>query len=63
MQTYYQALDVAINNLKRLNRLRIKGKLLSREDKDSFKLYQQIVRANDTGVYTNEVKTILNVKL
>ena len=59
MRTFYQCLDVAIRNLKRLNQLRIKGKL-NKVTWQEFFLYKRIVKANDTSVYTKEVKDIID---
>ena len=59
MNNFYKSLDVAIINLKRLNRLRIKGKL-DKEGWKDFNLYKTIVKINDTGVYTKEVQDIIN---
>lgn len=58
MKNFYAALDVAVSNLKRLNRLRIAGKL-DKEGWKNFFLYKQIVKKQDTGCYTEEVNNII----
>lgn len=58
MTPIYKSLDVAIINIKRLNNLKAK-RSLTREETELFNLYKIILRANDTGVYTKEVKDII----
>ena len=53
-----QILDVAIVNVKRLYRLRRKGKM-SKDDKRDFLMYKNILVSNDTGVYTKETLDII----
>ena len=53
-----QILDVAVVNVKRLYRLRRKGKM-SKDDKRDFLMYKNILVSNDTGVYTKETLDII----
>ena len=52
------SIDVAIVNLKRLNALRLKHKL-NKQTWQEFFLYKNILKANDTGIYTDEVRKIV----
>lgn len=54
----YKSIDVAITNVKRLNNLKAKRRL-TREETELFNLYKTILKVNDTGVYTSEVKDII----
>ena len=58
MKTYYQCLDVVTANVKRLNNLRLKGRL-NKESRQEFLMYKNILKANNTGVYTKEVEDII----
>lgn len=58
MTHIYKPIDVAITNVKRLNNLKAKRRL-TREETELFNLYKIILKANDTGVYTKEVKDII----
>lgn len=53
-----QILDVAVVNVKRLYRLKRKGKM-SKDDKRDFLMYKNILVSNDTGVYTKETLDII----
>jgi len=52
------SIDVAIVNLKRLNALRLQRKL-NKQTWQEFFLYKAILKANDTGIYTDEVRKIV----
>lgn len=54
----YKSIDVAITSVKRLNNLKAKRRL-TREETELFNLYKIILKANDTGIYTKEVKDII----
>lgn len=58
MKSIYKPIDVAITNVKRLNNLKAK-RCLTSEELMLFNLYKTILKANDTGVYTSEVKEII----
>ena len=58
MTPIYKSIDVAVINIKRLNNLKAK-RSLTREETELFNLYKIILIANDTGVYTKEVKDII----
>ena len=58
MTPIYKSIDVAVINIKRLNNLKAKRNL-TREEIELFNLYKIILKANDTGVYTKEVKAII----
>lgn len=62
MTPIYKSIDVVIVGIKRLNNLKAK-RSLNREETELFNIYKLILKANDTGVYTKEVKDILNVTL
>lgn len=53
-----QTIDIAVVNLKRLNALRLKRKL-NKQTWQEFFLYKAILKANDTGIYTDEVRKIV----
>lgn len=53
-----QSIDIAVTNIKRLNNLRLKGKL-TKETWQEFFIYKNILLANDSGIYTKEVKDII----
>ncbi len=52
------AIDIAVVNVKRLYRLKAKGKFLEKHKRE-FEIYKQILVSNDTGVYTDEVNYII----
>lgn len=58
MTPIYKSIDVAVINIKRLNNIKAKRRL-TREEAELFNLYKTILKANDTGVYTKEVKDII----
>lgn len=52
-------LNVVINNIKRLNRLRIKNRL-NKQGYDEFFLCKKILKVNDKGDYPEEINNIIN---
>ncbi len=58
MKNIYQILDIAISNIKRINSIKSKRRL-TKEEWTEFRQYINILKANDTGVYTSEVKSII----
>lgn len=58
IMSIYKSIDVAITNVKRLNNLKAKRRL-TKEETELFNLYKTILKCNDTGVYTSEVKDII----
>lgn len=57
-ETNKSAIDAAIINIMRLNRLRIKNKL-HRDTWQEFFTYKNILIANDNGTYADDVKAII----
>ena len=55
---FYKIIDVAISNIKRLNKIKSK-RTLDNEESYLFNLYKIILTKNDTGIYTKEVKDII----
>lgn len=58
MKNIYQILDIAISNIKRINSIKSKRRL-TKEEWTEFRQYINILKTNDTGVYTSEVKSII----
>lgn len=62
MKDVKQSIKVAINNLLRLNRLRI-AKKLNKDTWQEFFMYKNILKANDVGEYSEEINNIINKQM
>lgn len=58
MEDIYKIIDIAVNNVKRFNNIKNK-RPLTKEEWTDFRNYINILKTNDTGVYTSEVKSII----